>query len=185
MAAATLASAMFVAIAVVIAIDTHSQDPYMPYKRSPAGKKPVAGKPRSRKSPRRRRPRGRQHPSADGARRQEFHPSYVEVARYLCANGATNQELAEALGVATSTISLWAVTYPDFSDAMRVCKGEFDARIERSLAMRAVGYSFEAEKVFANGRRMTLKEHVPPDVQAQRLWLLNRRPPRVEGHLQD
>jgi hypothetical protein len=149
-------------------------------KKKPAAKKPAAGKPRARKAAKKAAtPKTPKKPAAPRRRRgapTKFHPSHVKVARYLCANGATNQELAEAFGVATSTISQWMIVHPDFSDAMRVQKGEFDARIERSLALRATGYSHEAERVFANGRRMTLTEHVPGDVQAQRLWLLNRRP---------
>lgn len=54
-----------------------------------------------------------------------------------------------------------------------------DDRVERSLYQRAIGYTFDAEKVFcSNGRiaRAAVVEHVPPDIGAAKLWLTNRRP---------
>jgi hypothetical protein len=51
-------------------------------------------------------------------------------------------------------------------------------RVERSLAQRALGYSYHAEKPFQyQGEVMKVQyvEHVPPDVSAAKFWLLNRR----------
>jgi hypothetical protein len=59
---------------------------------------------------------------------------------------------------------------------------ESDARVERSLYNRAVGYSFNSEKIFCNKdgevTRVPIVEHVPPDVTAQIFWLKNRDPAR-------
>ena len=45
---------------------------------------------------------------------------------------------------------------------------EADARVERSLYQRAVGYSFNSEKILCNKNgevtRVPIVEHVPPDV---------------------
>jgi hypothetical protein len=45
---------------------------------------------------------------------------------------------------------------------------------------RAVGYSFNSEKIFCNKdgevTRVPIVEHVPPDVTAQIFWLKNRDP---------
>jgi CheY-like chemotaxis protein len=45
---------------------------------------------------------------------------------------------------------------------------------------RAVGYSFNSEKIFCNKdgevTRVPIVEHVPPDVTAQIFWLKNRKP---------
>jgi hypothetical protein len=55
-----------------------------------------------------------------------------------------------------------------------------DNRVERSLYNRAVGYSFQAEKIFCNKDGIVTHvpyiEHVPPDVTAQIFWLKNRDP---------
>jgi hypothetical protein len=48
----------------------------------------------------------------------------------------------------------------------------------QSLAQRALGYSYHAEKAFQHqGEVMKVQyvEHVPPDVAAAKFWLLNRR----------
>jgi hypothetical protein len=52
--------------------------------------------------------------------------------------------------------------------------------VERSLYSRAVGYSFNSEKIFCNKdgevTRVPIIEHGPPDVTAQIFWLKNRKP---------
>jgi hypothetical protein len=62
--------------------------------------------------------------------------------------------------------------------SLKVGKEEADARIERSLYRRAVGYSFKSEKIFCNKdgevTRVPIVEHMPPDVTAQIFWLKNR-----------
>jgi hypothetical protein len=94
--------------------------------------------------------------------------------------GATDADLAEAFGVQTVTIWRWSTANPEFCSALKVEKGEFDDRVERSLAQRAVGYSYDAVKVFMpSGADAPVYapyvEHVPPDPGACKLWLTNRR----------
>ena len=51
--------------------------------------------------------------------------------------------------------------------------------VERSLYSRAVGYSFNSEKICNKDGEVTrvpIVEHVPPDVTAQIFWLKNRKP---------
>jgi hypothetical protein len=112
-------------------------------------------------------------------RPEGYHPRYAEIARAMCRLGATDFDLAQELGVTTDTIWRWRSKYPEFSDATLEGKEAFDNRAERSLAMRAVGYSIHTEKVFQyEGQivRAQTVEHYPPDVSAIRLWLMNRRP---------
>src|SRR5271169_4022957 len=54
-------------------------------------------------------------------------------------------------------------------------------RVERSLYERAVGYNYEAVKIFMPANRakpviVPYIEHVPPDVTAGVFWLKNRDP---------
>ena len=77
------------------------------------------------------------------------------------------------------TIWRWRSRYPDFCNALKVGKHPADDRVEASLYHRAVGYTFNSEKVFQfQGEiiRAPIVEHVPPDVGAASLWLKNRRP---------
>lgn len=108
----------------------------------------------------------------------EYDQAYVEQAAKLCALGATDYELADFFGVSTATIYRWKNTHPDFCEALIVGKEKADDRVERALFNRAVGYTFESEKVFQfQGEviRAPLLEHVPPDTGAAMSWLKNRR----------
>jgi hypothetical protein len=82
--------------------------------------------------------------------------------------------------VSDATIDNWKAQHPDFLGSLKAGKEEADARVERSLYSRAVGYSFKSEKVFCNKdgevTRVPIVEHVPPDVTAQIFWLKNRDP---------
>jgi hypothetical protein len=108
-----------------------------------------------------------------------YKPEYAQVARVMCSMGATDYELAKAFNVSTDTINYWSVTIADFCQALKVDKGEFDERVERSLAKRAVGYSFEEEKLhfdkFGNVTRATVVTHIPPDAGAAKMWLSARK----------
>jgi hypothetical protein len=100
------------------------------------------------------------------------------MAKAMCKLGATDYDLAQEFEVATSTIWRWCSKHPEFCSAIKVAKASYDDRVERSLAQRALGYSYHAEKPFQyKGAVVKVRyvEHVPPDVAAAKFWLLNRR----------
>jgi DNA-binding NarL/FixJ family response regulator len=93
--------------------------------------------------------------------------------------GATDYDLAQEFEVAPSTISVWQAKHEAFAEAVRIGKESADDRVERCLYQRAVGYTYEAEKVFNNQgeiTRATTVEHVPPDVGAVLAELVERHP---------
>ncbi|MDH4993036.1 helix-turn-helix domain-containing protein [Aquamicrobium lusatiense] len=108
-----------------------------------------------------------------------YRPEYAEQAAKLCALGATDYELADFFKVDTRTIYRWKNVHEDFCQALIAGKENADTRVERALYNRAVGYTFESEKVFQfQGQivRADTTEHVPPDPSAAKLWLTNRKP---------
>ena len=116
-----------------------------------------------------------------GGRPTKFRPEYVEVAATLAKNGATDADVAAALGVAIRTVWRWQAEHVAFCQALVVPPGAPDDRVERSLFQRSVGYTFDSEKVFQhNGQpvRVPVTEHIPPDPGAAMKWLTNRRPDR-------
>lgn len=118
-------------------------------------------------------------PERKGGRPALYHKSYAIQAAKLCALGATDKEMADFFEVALSTLSLWKVEYPAFSEALKDAKAVADNRVERSLYQKAVGYTFESEKIFQNDGeviRAATVEHIPPDTTACIFWLKNRRP---------
>lgn len=112
------------------------------------------------------------------ARPTDYKPEFCQEAKTLCENGATDEELAEAFEVSVRSIYRWKANYPEFCQALKTGKEVADERVERSLYAKAVGYTFDSEKVFQfQGQivRTPVKEHVPPDTTAAIFWLKNRR----------
>lgn len=135
------------------------------------GKRPGAGRPR-KDAP----PPGTPKPLG---RKPSYRAEFAAQAAKLCALGATDFEMAGFFEVDTATIYRWKYAYPDFCEAVKAGKEQADERVARALFNRAVGYSFEGEKVFQfQGTiiRAQTVEHVPPDPGAAMNWLKNRRP---------
>jgi transposase-like protein len=105
----------------------------------------------------------------------ELHPRTV---KFLASRGATNVEMADALGITTVTLWNWANKHPEFGDAISQGKLEmFDPKVERSLAERALGYYVDVEELKVIGDEpviVTVRKYFPPDVTAIIFFLKNR-----------
>lgn len=115
------------------------------------------------------------------ARPSSYKPEYAAQAEKLCKLGATDVELADFFGVSDRTIHRWQAQFPEFCQALKTAKEIADERVERSLYHKAVGYSFEAVKIFMPAGASepvyaSYREHVPPDTTAAIFWLKNRKP---------
>lgn len=109
----------------------------------------------------------------------DYDPAFAAQARKLCKLGASDRELADFFGVGVATIGRWQAEHDAFQRALKLGKAAADDRVERSLFHKAIGYSFEAEKIFQyQGQpvHVTYREHLPPDTTAMMFWLKNRRP---------
>jgi hypothetical protein len=116
---------------------------------------------------------------------QYDHTVHPRQAMIMCENGAVDREIAEMFDISPSTFYQWRNKYPEFAAALAVGKEAADDRVERSLYNRAVGYSYDSEKLVtvSQGQNMgsvverhQIVEHVPPDVKAATRWLEARRP---------
>jgi len=109
----------------------------------------------------------------------KYRPEFNEQARKLCLLGAIEQELADFFGVCPSTITNWKAQYPAFLASINAGRIVADAEVADSLYRRATGEQVLVERAIKgeDGKYdvMTLKQFVPGEVAAQRLWLLNRR----------
>jgi hypothetical protein len=144
------------------------------------GPSSAAGKPATPLDPPRRSlvPPG-EAAAKDGAKLRKYRREFASQARKLCELGATDRELAEFFEVTTVTIWRWRCVHKEFCNALVVGKEKADARVERSLYQRAVGYSYDAVKINQYEGTAVITpyvEHVPPDVGAAKLWLTNRQP---------
>lgn len=110
----------------------------------------------------------------------DYRPEYAAQAAKLCGLGATDADLADFFECDVRTIYRWQMKFPEFSHALKESKAAMDARVERSLFQRAMGYKFDAVKIFLPKDAdepvyAPYVEHVPPDTTAMIFWLKNRR----------
>jgi hypothetical protein len=134
-----------------------------------------------------------------GGQPTKYRAHFVPIAKMLSRKGATDFEIATALGVSRDTFYLWMQTHPKFSDAVKLGKAPSDKRTERTLFERANGYSFPSEEIFLIEEvietpapteedpkatvitrtkkvlRVPTVKHVPPSDTAIIFWLKNRR----------
>jgi len=107
-----------------------------------------------------------------------YQVEFAEQARKLCELGATDAELASFFDCTRMSIMRWRAAHEEFAEACKVGKDHADDRVERSLYQRALGYSYEAQKVVvASGvaEVVDYREDCPPDTAACIFWLKNRR----------
>lgn len=112
-------------------------------------------------------------------RKSTYKPEFAEQAHKFCLLGATNDQLAQLLGVSARTIDAWLATKPDFAERVKAGRAVADATVSESLYRRALGYSHKAVKIMSyEGQSFEHEytEHYPPDTVACIFWLKNRRP---------
>lgn len=112
-------------------------------------------------------------------RPSKFDTTNLEHVSKLYLRGFTDHEVADFFKISESTLNLWKIAHPEFSESIKDWKKAADDRVERSLYERAVGYTHESEQVFCYlgkiKRAKTLK-HYPPSEIAGFFWMKNRRP---------
>lgn len=120
-----------------------------------------------------------------GGRPSPYKAEYCQKVAELSLVGCTDEEIATELGVDVRTVYRWKAAHPEFRQSWLWGKEEHEAergeRVERSLYARAIGYTFDAVKIFQyDGAPVIVphKEHVPPDVGAAKFYLTNRRADR-------
>lgn len=112
-----------------------------------------------------------------------WRPAFLPLIAEACARGATDIEICGMLGISTRTLCRWRARHADLGRVLKAGKALADDRVERALFTKAVGYSFESEKIvtvsvgdgMSEIQRVPIVEHVPPDTTAAIFWLKNRR----------
>lgn len=102
----------------------------------------------------------------------------LDEVEKLAGYGLTETEIADFLGIARSTLSLYKADHPEFSDILKRGKLKADAEVVKSLYKRATGYEYDDMYLFnhqGKGHALKIKKVVLPDVTACAIWLNNRR----------
>lgn len=95
-------------------------------------------------------------------------------------DGLTDEQIANNMGIATSTLYEWKNAHSEISESLKRGKEVIDRQVENALLKRALGYEYEeiSEKYelgILTERKVT-KKQVAPDTTAQIFWLKNRKP---------
>lgn len=115
-----------------------------------------------------------------GGDKTDYKPEYATIAYQMTLLGATDAEMADALGKSETTINAWKHSHVEFAKALTRGKLYADAHVADRLHQRACGYSHDAVKVFMPAGATEpvyapYTEHYPPDTAALSLWLRNRQ----------
>lgn len=113
------------------------------------------------------------------ARPEKWDDKFLAATEIACRLGATDMELADALGVSVRTINYWRAKKPEFAAAMKAGKDVADERVVRSLFSRATGYECDEVDIrVVNGEvvKTPIRKIYPPDSTAMIFWLKNRKP---------
>lgn len=107
-------------------------------------------------------------------------PRLEEIKDWV-RNGATDEEVAQRLGLSRSTFCAYKKEFLEFSDTLKETKAIVDSKVESALLKRALGYEYEetTRERNDNGQLVVTKvvhKQVVPDTTAQIFWLKNRRP---------
>lgn len=117
----------------------------------------------------------------------QYRPEMDDIAYNLALLGLNMDEISSAFGI--KRISLWFSKHPSLKEAIIEGGLIADAKVAGALYKRAIGYEYEEEKILASmGEvfRETVTVHVPPDVRAASIWLVNRQRHRwtIQGQIE-
>lgn len=109
-------------------------------------------------------------------------PRIDEIHEWAKA-GATNAEIAAALGVHVGTFNEYLTKYPDLHDSVKTGRMAGVPEVRMALFKRAVGFDVQdTETEMAPGpdggkpvpvKVKVIKRHVPPDINAIQMYLRN------------
>ncbi len=116
-----------------------------------------------------------------GGRPSKYDEKYNDIAFQVTKQfGANDKQLAKTLGVRESTLNLWKLKHPEFSESLKNGKQEFDTKnVVVALLHRAMGYSHPDTHISTYEGKVIVTDivkHYPPDVGACTLYLCNRDP---------
>lgn len=117
---------------------------------------------------------------------KKVEPRLDEIRKWI-KDGATEKEIAQALGVGYTSFRRYKRENPQLAGIMTANKIVADETALGSFYRRVTGYDVVEqikERDEKTGRMIVVKEsvrHVAPDVQAGQFWLINRMPEQFKN----
>lgn len=116
---------------------------------------------------------------AKGKYQRWLEPEGLQLLEGWARDGLTDEQIADNMGISTSTLYDWKNKYSEISEALKKGKEIVDIQVENALLKRALGYSYSEVTTEKDGNKIKqkiTKKQVIPDTTAQIFWLKNRRP---------
>lgn len=116
---------------------------------------------------------------AKGKYQRWLEPEGLQLLEGWARDGLTDEQIADNMGISTSTLYDWKNKYLEISEALKKGKEIVDIQVENALLKRALGYSYSEVTTEKDGNKIKqkiTKKQVIPDTTAQIFWLKNRRP---------
>lgn len=103
---------------------------------------------------------------------------YLDEIQGWAMSGLTDEQIADNLGIAASTLYEYKKKYPEFSEALKKGKDIADAQVVNALFKTATGFTYYEDIATATGDVVQAQRYAKPNTTAQIFWLKNRQPDR-------
>lgn len=90
-------------------------------------------------------------------------------------DGLTNDQLANNMGICRDTFYKWLKASPTLKTRITHARNEVDFEIENILFKTATGFTYQEEAVTKDGDIVTVTKFQPPNLEAQKFILTNRK----------
>lgn len=126
-----------------------------------------------------------------GGQPTKYDKKYNVLVKGLALLGYTDAMISEHLEITESTLNLWKLEYPKFSESIKAGRVAADIPVINALRKRALGFDYDEvtyevkgddisfdEENFSNKKvavKKTVKKKALADVTAQRIYLMNRQ----------
>ena len=102
---------------------------------------------------------------------------FINDIKEWILKGATDKEIASALGIAASTLCEYKNKYPEFSEAFARGRANIVIKIKAALLKKALGFEYEEKEAVKKGDDITsvkvFKRYCPPSETAAAMLLRN------------
>jgi hypothetical protein len=104
--------------------------------------------------------------------------NFLEEVTNYCLLGCSDAELGGFFGLSEGLVQHYIEIIPEFATAVANGRDLADARVAVAMHKAATGYDYDAYRVVVkdgHAEVVAVKEHVPPNPQAGKYWLNNRK----------
>jgi transposase-like protein len=91
-------------------------------------------------------------------------------------DGLTDEQIANNLGIGTSTLYRWKNEHRELREALKKGKEVADREVENALYKSALGFKYKEQVVTNKGNIVEVEKYEKPNTTAAIFWLKNRKP---------